>query len=144
MEIVQEQPPEGQRDHTAEYQRLIVAECAPHPLLYAFRAIRRGSRGGRMSSDVFPMLGRVEGGSQWYVDEDLWLSPAEAVQLLDEFTRLRRVCRGEESMPGLDGRLVATRWRDVEAPAEFEQWLDVIEGLLWEAFEGGHWVRLML
>ena len=109
MEIVLEQPPEGQRHHTAEYQLLIVAECAPHPLLYAIRAIRCGSRGSRISSDAFPVLSRVEGGSQWYVDEDMWLSPAEAVQLLDEFTRLRGVCREEESIPGLDGRLVATR-----------------------------------
>jgi hypothetical protein len=144
MEIVQEQPPEGQRHHTDEYKRLIVGECAPHPLLHAARAIQAGSRRGWNSSDAFPMLDRVRVDSSWYVDEDLWLPPADAFQLLDEFMRLRRVCRDEEFVPGLDGRALAARWRDMDEPAEFERWLDAIEGLLWQAVEGGHWVRLML
>src|SRR4051812_37582560 len=128
MEIVQEQPPEGQRYDTDEYRRLIVGECAPHPLLHAARAIQAGSRRGRNSSDAFPMLDRVRLDSRWYVDEDLWLPPSDVVQLLDEFTRLRRVCRYEEFVLGLDGRAVAARWRDMDAPVEFEWWLDVIEG----------------
>jgi hypothetical protein len=144
MEIVREQPPEGQRDHTEEYQRLIVGECAPHPLLSAARAIQRGSRGDLSISAGFPILDRVQSGSSWYVDEDLWLSPDDVVQLLDEFARLRRLCRGEEFVAGLDGQSFATRWRAGDSPAEFERSLDAIEGLLWQAVEDGHWLRLML
>ena len=146
MEVVRQQPPEGQRHHTEEYRRLIVGEYAPHPLLNAARAIRAGSRGEHKSSNLllFPLLDRVQFGSPCYADEDLWLLPADAIQLLEEFTRLRRVCRLEEFAAGLDGRAVATWWRDGETPVEFERWLDGIEGLLRQAVEGGHWVRLML
>ncbi len=145
MEVVQDQPPEGQRHHTPEYERLVVGAIAPHPLLSAAHAIETGSRRSGRAPDVpFPMLSRIGLQSPWYVDEDLWVTPAEVVQLLDEFLRLRRVCRLQEFVPELDSQKVSAIWRGSEPAADFESWLDRIEALLYRAVEGACWVRLML
>jgi hypothetical protein len=145
MEVVRERPPEGERHHTAEYARLVVAEVAPHPLLHAAHAIQAGSRGGHRPIEHFPVLDAVRGTSARYVDEDLWLAPSEVAGLLAEFTRLRGVCREEEFVPGLEGRAVAAAWRGtVAVSSAFEPWLDAIEALLRRASAGGCWVRLML
>jgi hypothetical protein len=92
MEIVQEQPPEGRRHHDEAYQKLIVVGVAPHPLMYAFSDAGKANPGkGERIGREFPMLRRVSTESS--ADEDLWLTTDEAACLLDEWQRLRRVCR---------------------------------------------------
>jgi hypothetical protein len=145
MEVVRKQPPEGKRQHSPEYETLVVGAIAPHPLLSAARAIEVGSRrSGHSANQFFPMLARVELTSPSYVDEDLWLLPDEVEGLLDEFRRLRRVCQHQEFVPDLDSRKAYAVWRGLRPSAEFEAWLDQIEALLSQAAEGGYWVRLML
>jgi hypothetical protein len=144
MEVVREQPTEGQCHHSPEYKRLVVAEAVPYPIMWAARAIRAGSRAGRNPGDQFPLLDRVREYSPDYVDEDLWLPSDAVARLLEEFVRLRRVCRWEEFVAGLDGKATVTAWRGVWSPEEFERYLDSNERLLRQAVEGGWWVRLML
>jgi hypothetical protein len=144
MEVVREQPPEGQRQHTPECERLVVGAHGPHPLLSAAHAVEAGRCAAGKCVDAFPMLTRVRASSDAYVDEDLWLSPDRVAQLLDQFTRLRRVCQQQEFLSDLDGRKVSAVWRAAQSPAQFETWLDRIDALLWKAVEGNYWVRLML
>jgi hypothetical protein len=144
MEVVREQPPEHQRLHTPEYERLVVGAIAPHPLLSAFHALESGSRAENVPVDGLSMLSRVKEHSRWYVNEDLWLPPDEVVQLLHQFRRFRRICQQQEFVPGLDGWKAAAIWRAGQVSKEFELWLDQIEALLCQAVEGTWWVRLML
>ena len=90
------------------------------------------------------MLGAVGLCSDRYVKEDLWLSAAEVEQLIDEFQRLRRVCRREEFITHLDGPASYEAWRTLEQREDLETWLNDIEALLRKAVAFGYAVRLML
>jgi hypothetical protein len=137
MEVVRELPLDAQN-------QIVLGGYAPHPLLLAAHAVEVSKKTVGGSVDYFPMLIRVREFSEAYIDENLWLSPEEVVELLDQFLQLRRVCQQQEFLSGLDGRKVAHVWRDSESPAEFERWLDGIEALLWKAVEGHNCLRLML
>lgn len=146
MEAVRERPA---NDRPTQQQ--IEGECYPGLLLRAFEAIWAGKRRDMDPSSHFPMLKRIEDGP--YVDEELWLTPDETVQVLDEFTRLRRICHEEEFLRELDGRVTAKHWYEraiwliclgETAPAEFERELDEIEAVLWQALAGNCWLRIML
>jgi hypothetical protein len=144
MEVLPEQPPEAERQHGPGYERLVVGAIAPHPLMWAARAVQAGGRAGRAPAPEFPLLDRVQESSPEYVDEDLWLPPADVLQLLHEFRRLRRLCHWQEFVPGFDGARAAMAWRRDQPAADFERLSDRIEELLGVAVAGASWVRLML
>src|SRR3954452_1798211 len=73
----------------------IFGELAPYGLMFAADAL--GPKGRKH----FPMLSRVRAGSDAYVDESLWLRPAEVVVLLEEFRRLRKLCHEQEFIEGV-------------------------------------------
>src|SRR2546428_154727 len=113
MEIVREQPPEGQRYHDGVYQQLVAGEAAPYPLMHASRRVCQANPGQReVVRKEFPTLEKVRVDSPQYVDEDLWLTSQEAGRLLEELRRLRRVCRWEEFIHGLDGQATYEQWRE--------------------------------
>ena len=144
MEVVRQQPPQGQRDHDQVYEELIVREIAPHPLMYAFGALCQANPGKReVIRKCFPALEAVGLGSPRYADEDVWLNAEELGQLLAELRRLRRVCRRQEYVTGIDGAASYEAWRNSDRPEDFDSWLDKIEMLLIGAFGSGYWVRLM-
>jgi hypothetical protein len=137
MEVLRERPPAGEPYLTTRPD-IIVDAIAPHPLIYVARYLGRTARAN------FPMLNRVYFESDAYVDEDLWLDATEASQLLDELRRLRQVCHYEQFIPGLDGRVVLSRWCGDDDLTAFEQHLVRIESLLQTAAENQFWIRLML
>jgi hypothetical protein len=113
--------------------------------MYAFQELCKTNPGkSEIIREQFPMLEAVGLRSDRYVDEDLWLNAAEVEQLIDEFQRLRRVCRGEEFITHLDGPASYEAWRRLEQRQDFEAWLDDIEALLRKAVAFGYAVRLML
>jgi hypothetical protein len=145
MELVREGPPQGQRQHDESYSSLVVGEIAPHPLIYAFQELCKANPGKReIIREQFPMLESVGFRSDRYVDEDLWLNATEVERLIEEFQRLRRVCRREEFITHLDGPATYEAWRSSEQREEFEVWLDGIEALLRKAVASGYAIRLML
>jgi len=137
MEVLEEKPPAGADGH-AERRSLVVGEIAPHPLIGASGFLKSEHRA------AFPALDRVRAGSGAYVDERLWLSSAEAEQLLTELRRVRRLCWREEFLAGLDGRRYYDLWRQGETSERFEEWLDGIEGLLAAASTCGRWIVISL
>lgn len=145
MEVVRAQPPQGQRGHDESYERLVVGQIAPNPLMHAFDQLCRANPGKRgIISKHFPVLEAVGTNSSRYVNEDLWLDSAEAGRLAEELGKLRRVCRCEEFITTLDGPGTYEAWRGSEQPGDFDGWLDGIEALLRRAAASGHAVRLML
>jgi hypothetical protein len=92
----------------------------------------------------FPMLEAVGLHSNRYVDENLWLDAAEVGRLIEEFRRLRRICRREKFITGLDGPATYEAWRSDERREDFDGWLDKIDALLANAASSGCAVRLML
>jgi hypothetical protein len=145
MEVVRAQPPQGQRCHDESYERLVVGEIAPHPLMYAFGALCQANPGKReVIRKCFPMLEAVGLNSNRYVDEDLWLDAVEVGQLIEEFQRLRRLCRRQECVTTLDGPTTYEAWRSSERREDFDRSLDEIEALLGKAVASGYAVRLML
>ena len=145
MELVRERPVEGRQQHDESYNRLVVGEIAPHPVVYAFQELCKANPGKvEIIREQFPMLEAVGLCSDRYVKEDLWLSAAEVEQLIDEFQRLRRVCRREEFITHLDGPASYEAWRRLGQREDFETWLDDIEALLRKAVAFGYAVRLTL
>jgi hypothetical protein len=135
LEVLRDRPPEG-ADGYAERRPSIVAEIAPHPLLRAGRCL------GREHRRVFPALDRIREDSPAYVDEWLWLDERQIGAVLEELRRVRRICRREEFLAGLDGRRYHDLWRDGDSPETFEAWLDRIEQVL--GSEAGRWALLAL
>jgi len=143
MEVVRQRPADGQHDHGHIYEDLIVREIAPHPLMHAFGALCQANPGKReVIRESFPTLEAIALGSPRYSGEDLWLSADELGQLLEEFRRLRRVCRREEYLTGIDGAASYEAWRNSERSDEFDAWLDKIEALVVDARDSAYWVRL--
>ena len=143
-EVVRIQPPKLERHHDDRYRELIVGQIAPHPLMSAFDTLCRSSPGHRLLIEKeFPLLERIRAYSPAYVDEDLWLTSAEAGQLVEELLRMRRICRREEFISGLDGRVAYENWRDGQMEA-FETWVDKINELLAAAAGSGYWVRMQM
>ena len=136
LEVLKQKPTVG-ADDDAGRRSLIIGELACHPLVKAGRYL------GRSHRESFPALARVCVGSPAYDGESLWLNDREAVELLAEFRRLRRIGRREEYLAGFDGRRYIELWRDGESPEEFEAHLDQIEALLALA-EKGAWIHLSL
>jgi hypothetical protein len=136
MEVLRERPPRGE-SYEETRPEIIFGEIAPHPLIYAAHHL------GRAGRTAFPMLKYVYFASDAYVDEDLWLTASEATQVLDELRLLRQVCRYEHFIPGLEGRLLFSRWCD-DNPTIFNEHLNQIEYLLQIASQNQFWVRLML
>src|SRR5262245_24793964 len=133
-----------QRDHGTSVQDSVVGEIASNPLINAFDALCQGNPGKRETiRKHFPMLEAV-GTSDRYVDEEMSLQAEAVEQLLGEFQRLRRICRQEEFVTGLNGPSAYDAWRTSWEPEEFDGWLDGIEKLLQEAVTSRHLVRLML
>lgn len=118
----------------------VVGATWPYGIMWAAEAL------GPKGQVHFPMLFRVARVSDAYVDESLWLRPEEAELLLDEFRRLRRLCRHEEFIPGVDAQQVHENWRDdyFTSPDEFEAYLDKEEHLLTQAIEHDYWIHLEL
>jgi hypothetical protein len=145
MEVVRAQPPQGQRSHDESYEKLVVGEIASHPLMHAFDRLCQANPGKReIIRKHFPMLEAVGLNSNRYVDEDLWLDAVEVGRLLEEFQRLRRVCRREEFITALDGSVTYEAWRSSERREDFDGSLDGIEALLRKAVASNYAVRLML
>ena len=145
MEVVRARPTQGQRSHDVTYEKHVIGELAPHPLMHAFSGLCQANLGKRESiRRQFPMLEAVGLHSNRYVDEDLWLDAVEVSRLFEEFRRLRRICRREEFITGLDGPATYEAWRSAERREDFEAWLDEIEALLGKAASFGCAVRLML
>lgn len=135
LEVLRDRPLAG-ADGYSQRRLLIVAEIAPHPLLEAGRWL------GSENREFFPMLDLVRKRSPAYIDEWLWLDERQAKELLSELRRVRRICRREEFLTGLDGHRFYELWRDGESPEEFEGYVDRIEQAL--STEGGRWVLLSL
>ena len=75
MEVVRQQPPQGQGHHDHAYQEIVVGKIAPHPLMHAFGALCQANPGKReVIGKCFPTLEAVRLDSPRYVDEDLWLN----------------------------------------------------------------------
>ena len=145
MEVLRTQPPPGQRNHDESHERFVIGEIAPHPLMYAFDQLCRANSGKRETIEKhFPLLAAVSLNSNRYLNEDLWLDATEVGRLVEEFRRLRRICRREEFIATLDGQTTYEAWCGVEPREDFEGWLDKIEALLTEATVSGYVVRLML
>jgi hypothetical protein len=135
LEVLSERPP-ADADGYAQRCPLIVAEITPHPLLGAGRCLPRAFR------DRFPMLDLVREDSSAYVDEWLWLDAPQVEVLLGELRRVRRLCRREEFLAGMNARRFYDFWRQDESPEKCEAWLDRIERVL--DAEGGRWVLVSL
>lgn len=118
----------------------IIGEIAPHPILDAGYCLTPEIR------EQFPLLTKVWPKSKNYVDEELWLSSEEAKILLEEFRKLRAICRREQFITHLDGKVAEKHWRGHLNPddLEWEKYLDTIESLLAEATDRKCKVRLML
>jgi hypothetical protein len=145
MEVLRAQPEDGQRGHDESYEKLVVGEIAPHPLMHAFDQLCRANPGKReIIRKHFPMLEAVGLNSDRYVDEDLWLDAAEASRLIEELQKLRRICQREEFIASLDGPATYAAWRGSERREDFDESLDRIEALLGKAAASGYAVRLML
>src|SRR5262245_3062263 len=143
MEVVRRRPAQGQHDHGQAYEDLVVREIAPHPLMHAFGALCQANPGKReVIRECFPTLAALGLGSPRYVEEGLWLNADELGQLLEEFRRLRRVCRREEYITGIDGTASYEAWRKPDPPEYFDSWLGKIEAMLVDACGCGYWVRL--
>jgi hypothetical protein len=137
MELLRERPAQHAEDYMHR-RSLIVEECAPHPVMRAWRHLDRENRG------QFPLLGLVYEGSDVYaLDERLWLEPAQCLALLEELKRIRRVCRREEYLHGLDGHHYYERWREGASPVEFEFCVDRVEQLLERAVQEEYWVLML-
>ena len=135
LEVLRDRPPDSADGYT-ERRPSIVAEIAPHPLLRAARCL------GREHRKSFPALDLVREDSPAYIDEWLWLDERQAREVLAELRQIRRICRREAFLAGLDGRRYYDLWRDGDSPENFEAWLDRIEQAL--GAEGGRWVLLTL
>jgi len=68
----------------------------------------------------------------------------EIGQLIEEFQRLRRLCRRQQFVTTLDGPTTYEAWRSSERREDFDRSLDEIEALLGKAVASGYAVRLML
>ena len=124
MELLRERPAQDAEDYMDRLS-LIVEECAPHPVMRAWRHLDRENR------RQFPLLGLVYEGSDVYaLDERLWLESAQCLALLEELRRIRRACRREEYLRGLDGHQFYERWREGTSPVEFESCVDRVEKLI--------------
>lgn len=135
LEVLRERPPEG-ADGYSERRPSIIAEIAPHPLLRAGRCL------GREHRKFFPQLELVREDSSDHVNKWLWLDKRQVEEVLDELRRVRRICRREEFVVGLDGGRYYELWRQGEPPEKFEAWLDRIEQALGTV--GGRWILLAL
>jgi hypothetical protein len=135
LEVLREKPP-AEADGYFKRRPSIVAELAPHPLLWAGRCLSRAHR------TLFPTLDLVRQDSTAYVDECLSLDELQTKELLRELRRVRRICRRQEFIAGLDGQRFYELWRNGETPEAFEAWLDTIENAL--DVESGRWVYLSL
>jgi hypothetical protein len=123
----------------------VVEEAYPGGLMLAFDALCAADADSRrISGSRFPMLAKVGRKSLAYVDEDLYLASDEVRLLVEDFRALRRVCRNNEFIAGLDGPTIYDRWRGSKEPSYFEECLDFIEAVLVRAVERGYWVRFML
>jgi hypothetical protein len=136
---VHRQRPTAEDEAQGRYETSLVDELAPNPLVDAARSL------GRRGRPHFPMLDCVRSGSDAYEGEHLWLDAHEAQELLRETQRLRRICRREEFIHGLDADRVWTYWRGEYTSSEaFARWLDRIEDVLETAAREGYWVHLAL
>lgn len=52
MEVLRQQPPQGQRDHDQVYAELVVREIGPHPLMYAFGALCQANPGDELEMEA--------------------------------------------------------------------------------------------
>ena len=117
----------------------VVGETWPQGLMWAADAL------GPRARSQFPMLFYVWRGSKAYEDESLWLRPEETLILLDEFQRMRRLCRREEFIWHIDAEELYEAWRDGWPPKEqFEKGLDIEEQLLERSIAEDYWVHLMI
>ena len=86
--------------------------------------------------------------SDAYVDECLLLSPEEVRLVEEEYYRLRRLGRGEETLyfsgRRFDPELFMIRWRGRDSAAEFEDWLRLIDALLQKAVVEQAWILISL
>ena len=114
----------------------LVDEIAPHPLIYCSRYLPSSHRSS------FPQLHKLEPESGHWIDEVQTVRGEELEQLIQEFQRIRRIARLEEFLPGLDNKAFLERWNDYGA--EFEEYLDEIEGILQRALKDDFEVRLFL
>lgn len=117
---------------------VLLGEAWPHYLIRASGYLPDEAR------ELFPLLHRVRVGSEWYLGEDLWMFYLDVEWLLDDLRRLRRVCRFEEFIPGVDAQLFYERCRQDLEPDEFEQHLDHLESLLELTMREKCWLRISL
>lgn len=136
LEVLKERPPEGAT--WEERRALSVKEVYPHAALELRRCLRGAGRA------AFPMLWRVGYDSEEYVNESLWLDAEEAGTLLAEIQRVRRVCRREEFVHGIDGMALWEAWSTWREEGETDALLDEIEGALALAVGRGYVVHVML
>ena len=145
MQFVRRRPTQRQQGRDQIYEDFVVREIAPHPLMHAFGALCQANPGKReVIRECFPTLEAIRPDSPGYTDEDLWLNADELGQLLEEFQRLRRVCRREEYITGIDGTASYEAWRKPDPRECFDSWLAKIEAMLVDACGSGYWVRLMV
>ena len=81
----------------------LVAEIAPHPLIYCSRYLPKTLRAS------FPPLHTLEPESGHWIDEFQMIKGEELKQLIQEFQRIRRIVRLEEFLPGLDNKAFLER-----------------------------------
>ena len=136
MEVLRRRPPPGAM--LPDYRPDILGEAVPYPLLDATRRMPKALR------PQFPQLCRVQLRSEFYEDEEQFLSSREAGLLLEELLLLRRLCRREAFLPGFDAAKFYQFWRGLQDAGQFEASLNHVEDQLQLAVREGAWVRIML
>lgn len=142
MEVLRRRPPHGAESTSDEYQGDILGAITPHPLIHAYEHLPKDLR------EQFPMLKKIRLRSDAYVDECLLLSPEEVRRVEEEYYRLRRLVRGEESLyfsgRRFDGERFMTRWRGWGSAPDFEEHLRRIDRLLQQAVCENAWLLISL
>ena len=141
LEVLRNRPANGPATFLTDYKDDIIAEIAPHPLLYA---------GNSLPSDFhqyFPKLCGLMSSGEYERESEKWLLSPDQISVIDqEFSEVRRLCRGEtDPYPYsrfLDVGNFMERWRGGSDPAEFEDWLCRIEGVLQRAIAEKAWIML--
>ncbi len=98
MEVLNQKPP-YEYPGWEEYEKLIVKELAPHPIIYCYVFLAKNLR------NQFPYLKRLSINSGYYIEEEQLLNPKEVELLLKEFIFLRKLTHREVFIQGFDAKI---------------------------------------
>lgn len=137
LEIYRERLPDSYDEK--EKKLNLVEEYAPHLLLSPAKLL------GRRGRKEFPFLTKISVAFGDYDGEELWLSPGEAAFLVKEIKHLLRICHYEEFIPGLEGNMLLTRWKQAHFNSpDFEKRLFHLIEAIEKAVEEQYWLLFLL